>query len=1162
MQNRIFILSILVLVIGLVAAGCGGGGGGNPVAPQPAGNSVADLSGVVKLNDVPLANAKVFLYPSGNAYMAGISQLSGVKASLIAQTAFQDGSYSTTTDDAGVYRFKSIPVGEYTLIAAKDQSHQFAQTGVILGQVTQVDAQLTPTGSVSGTVQITNGTVTENVAGAIVYLDGTSYVGITGVDGAFTLTNVPANQSFVLNVISSRGVQASSPTITITPGQTISVGTISLTAPTAQTGTISGQIAISGVTPPNASLSNHMVLLTSANKPPLVNVTDDNGNFSFIISNSGTYRVTPIPENYSSTPQYQDITATIGNTSVLSQTFNLTLDSNPAVYTVRGKLVKVAKAFNEADDGGIPVTLTKNDSSAITYASVTAPDGSFSIHLPPGDYNFAIGGGYKFESAFTANPITISGDYTFSSSINVIPSEGIFYNVSGTVNKIQFVNGDFDQSNVTVFLKSNDPAVMPIYTLSAPNGFFSAKVPQGTYDIRVTGSYELVTVPAAVVVNADYDYGTLSVRPALGNNGIIGGVISPTATINPYKVRLEPVSPSTYSNEVIADSSGNYRFSNVPAGTYKVVVVPSGNGYYAESSTNIVLNAGQIINNENLSAVNLAPDLTSVSLPDLNTLNLAGVRFLGANPSQTKVYVDGNEVARTSGFTLVDTADQADISTLVPGSHKVQIKKLWLRPLTAEIYTLSSPMLSFTKPLAAPTSLIVQEVTNTSVKFSWVNPPFAQQTEVELWQGGTQIGLTDVVSGNFYERQNLIPTTTYEIRIRSKRGSIVSGNTVQTFTTKATANYGISTVKLAGTDSLLTSAPVIFGFAAMNGDKYIAYTAMPSGSYLVYVNRFDSSGNYLGQISPIDTGLAAMPGKNTLGMVAGGGKIYVHYWNGSNVILRAYNADLTPAGGTDTIPVGNVTGASMVFAGNKLFLSGTASPDVQYSSLGYFPAPPDLSSSTVIFNKQTNAGIGEGYLLKCCADESDNALYVAVATGSSQLDSIEIVKFQLDNPAAATSTIALVRSPMPPGVTPNIALRQFKVGAGKFWVRFAVNSSGWTEFYSIVDKFSGYATTSSGGINEFSYRGDYAVDNKGRIWMAQMINYNGVYDNYFVNISPEGTVLKSLKVKDFPDYYPAMSYPFPNPAEFIKIDEVNKSVNMLFKDFDGFLSVYNYPSDF
>lgn len=67
MNRNILAYSLFVLIIGLIAVGCGGGGGGgsaNPVAAPVSTGSVANLSGVVSLENVPLANAKVFLYPS------------------------------------------------------------------------------------------------------------------------------------------------------------------------------------------------------------------------------------------------------------------------------------------------------------------------------------------------------------------------------------------------------------------------------------------------------------------------------------------------------------------------------------------------------------------------------------------------------------------------------------------------------------------------------------------------------------------------------------------------------------------------------------------------------------------------------------------------------------------------------------------------------------------------------------------------------------------------------------------------------------------------------------------------------------------------------------------------------------------------------------------
>ncbi|MFZ5949734.1 MAG: carboxypeptidase regulatory-like domain-containing protein, partial [Candidatus Rifleibacteriota bacterium] len=322
MNRKILGYVFFVLVVGLIAVGCGGGGGGggsavNPVAVPVNTGSVANLTGVVSFENVPLANAKVFLYPSASAYMGGIAQLSSVKANVVAQTLNNDGSYSTFTDGQGRYNFTSIPVGNYTLIAAKDQNHQFAKTNVILGAVTQQDAQLTPTGSVTGVVQIVNNNLTENVSGAIVYLDGTSYVAVSALDGKFTIANVPANQAFTLKVISSRGVPTTSPSVTITPGSTRNAGTILLSAPNVVTSTVSGQISIAGVASPDNRLAGHMVLLTTVNQPPLINLTDNTGAFAFIVKTAGSYRVTPIPEQYDSVPLNQDVNVILGQNVAL-----------------------------------------------------------------------------------------------------------------------------------------------------------------------------------------------------------------------------------------------------------------------------------------------------------------------------------------------------------------------------------------------------------------------------------------------------------------------------------------------------------------------------------------------------------------------------------------------------------------------------------------------------------------------------------------------------------------------------------------------------------------------------------------------------------------------------------------------------------------------------
>lgn len=583
MNRNILAYSFFVFFIGLIAVGCGGGGGGgsaNPVAAPVSTGSVANLSGVVSLENVPLANAKVFLYPSASAYMAGIAQLGSVRTSILEQTLNNDGSYSTYTDALGKYSFTNIPVGNYTLIAARDQNHQFARTNVILGAVTQLDAQLTPTGSVTGRIQILVENITENVSGAIVYLDGTSYVAVSGLDGTFTIANVPANQSFNLKVISSRGIPTTSPAVSITPGSSFNAGTVLLAAPDVVTSTLSGQVEIAGVAAPDAALAGHMVLLTSENQAPLINLTDENGNFAFIVRAGGAYRVTPIPEEYDSVPFYQNINIVLGENAALSQTFVLQADPVGQVhFMVDGSVTKNGKAFDEADEGGVPLTLTET-STGKTYAAITTADGSFNFEVPTGEYELAVGGGYTFETPLAQNPFPVAAPLTVP-AFNIVPTKNVIM-VQGSIFKNSKILGETDEAGVALMLTSIDAVTYP--SVTDADGNFTFFVPAGDYNLSIGGAYQFVnhpfagsplTVPvnaaqqailaAAIEVTPLYvEQQIVSVRGYVqdaGTNTIAGVNLTLTDTLDPARVFT-----------AISNAAGDFSFEVRP-GNYELNVV-------------------------------------------------------------------------------------------------------------------------------------------------------------------------------------------------------------------------------------------------------------------------------------------------------------------------------------------------------------------------------------------------------------------------------------------------------------------------------------------------------------------------------------------------------------------------------------------------------------
>lgn len=1143
MNKRYFVFSIFVLLIGLIAVGCGGGGGGsNPVAVSSTSAAVADLSGVVKLANVPLANAKVFLYPSSSAYMAGISQLSSVRASAVAQAMGSDGSYSTTTDNLGQYSFKNVPVGEYTLIAAKDQTHQFAQTGVILGAVTQLDAQLTPTGAVSGVVQIGS----ENVAGAIVYLDGTSYVAVTGVNGAFNIANVPANQSFSLKVVSSRGVPSTSPTVTITPGQTVSAGTITLAAPTIQTATITGQITISGVTAPDPALANHMVILTSNNIAPLMNFTDNNGNFSFLVNKAGAYKVSPVPDDFSANPNFQDVTVALGSTVALSQPFVMTAETMSVDNTVRGFVIKVAKAFNEADEAGVALTLT--DGSGVNVSTISAPNGAFSFQVASGTYNLSVGGAYAFETPFTGNPISVVAEVTLPTPLNVVPTNGVYFNVTGVLSKVRMIAGEINNGDVTVFLKSTDPTIQPLVTVTDPGGNFAFKAKAGQYSLQVGGLYVFDSAPPPINLSADYS-GSFGIIPNTLFGGSISGIISPATNPDAYEVKLEPVAPATYIDVITAaPNTGEYLFKNVPAGDYNIVVLPAKNGFYGVFGP-ITVFPGQQQTNVNFATTAVRPLITATTFPDTNTIELTGQRFLSLPvvPANTRVLVDGNVVQRSSGFTLLDATDRADLSNIIPGDHQVVLRKTWTRPLAGTIFTLSSPAFPFFKALGQPTSPSF-EVTDTSISLNWKNAIYSQQTEVEFWQGGSQIGATNIVSGNTYEQQGFLPNTTYQVILRNRRGTILSQNLTFNVTTRSSVNYGIQTVQLAGSNSLVGGQLQFFGFEVVNGSYYLAH--FNTSTYDIEVRGFAANGTSLGAPALIAAASDAGGGTKWVSMTSSLNRLYFQYIDDNGFARLNSMATTLVSSISRDLPTSNGYAESqLLYANNRLYSLGSYDFSGVHTDLYEFVTPDsDLVSAGAINTIVSDyapptalSGIGSVYRSALLTSDS-NGLYMCVASSGTNL---AFHRMPFSNLTASQTMGGLNL----PGAT--TGAKQFSFGAGKIYA--AVDEAAIKKDF-FINPGSGYAESKS----TLSSRHNFAVDNKDRVWMAEAGN-NG---KFFVQLSPDGiNVEKSLKVSDFPRTTGAFPEP-PDPLEIIKRDRSNNSMHFIYVDAAGFLSVYRYDSSY
>ncbi len=596
MGKKIALFAFCVLCITFALIGCGGGGGGgdtgNPVGPVVSG-PVANLSGTVKLSGKPLANVTVDLYKPEKAILAGASGMASLRGSVLAQTKLAEGSYSTKTDSDGRYSFTAIPVGEYTLIAGKGEPYQFARTGVILGSVTEQDAQLTPTGKVFGRLLLSGG---QPVRGAWVYLAGTSYVSISDASGNFTINHVPSGQNFTLDIHSTDGATLQNPanTINIGPAENKSLGDLTLVVPVVpvqQVSAINGQVNVADSSVPASALNALMVIVVSSgDNLPLIAYTDSSGKFSLNVKTVGSYNVSVVGGEFVVAPGVQTVAVSALGTTVTAQPFVLSkptvvLPPTTQFYTYGGTINKRSKAFNEPDNAGVPLTLTSTDAAANVFSAVTSPTGSFTFSVPAGSYNLAVGGGYAFETTF-ANPVAISAPTVLNNIIWVVPTQVFTANfiVSGSLTKVTRVNGETDESNVIVTLTPTTGDAVTFAGATTPTGSFAIRVPAGTYNLAVTGDYKFetaftnpVNVSAAVTVGtgirvipavpapASYVVSGTALKTvfAAGDTGQGGFTISLISTAGPA---------TTYTG--LVDAAGNYSIT-VPAGTYNMSVVSS-----------------------------------------------------------------------------------------------------------------------------------------------------------------------------------------------------------------------------------------------------------------------------------------------------------------------------------------------------------------------------------------------------------------------------------------------------------------------------------------------------------------------------------------------------------------------------------------------------------
>lgn len=184
----------ILLTSALLVTGCGSSSSNNPVGNGSVNSGLVSVSGSVKNSN---GDGTVSFYSPSAIYSNNMNSDSSFRA------AVNNEVYTFNIDENGNYAGQ-VPAGDYYIIAQNsDGSLKYASgrmavqsEAVAEGDTDKVDFDITlvPTISISGTLH----TASELVKDQYVYIENMPFVAITDSTGNFTLTSVPATDTYTI----------------------------------------------------------------------------------------------------------------------------------------------------------------------------------------------------------------------------------------------------------------------------------------------------------------------------------------------------------------------------------------------------------------------------------------------------------------------------------------------------------------------------------------------------------------------------------------------------------------------------------------------------------------------------------------------------------------------------------------------------------------------------------------------------------------------------------------------------------------------------------------------------------------------------------------------------------------------------------------------------
>ncbi len=683
--------ALVLLSCCLLAIGCGGGGGGgggtvttggldSPVGPGTTG----EVRGTIREDGVSAGNVTVMLVRPEAALAQGVAEMAAQRGAIRGDTLYAQGfgEFSTTTAADGSFALTGVPLDtNFNLVAVRDATHQALHANVRAGAAGSVlaatiDVRLTPTGTLSGVLQI-QGNSTNRWGGVAVYLDGTSYMAMTADDGKWTIKNIPVGTYTVKMMMSGYDGNVAQ-TVSVLPGQTVSPTQSMWVAPratTPTTGDIAGTATRIGFAPGDSTQAGTLVYIKDTS---WVTFTDNAGAYRFAGLPAGNYTVMFPSREYDAVSPGSTlaVTVTAGSTTT-APTAQLAPKATGA--TLGGFVGIASKTLllpNDTDNGGIIAQLTGVGGIFVSTSNST---GQFEFRqVPAGNYVLSFP---AVRYRYTGGPIAVTVPTTTPATYNVSPIDApaIESDFVGQIAKQQLLPGDVDQAGVLVQLSRN--GITRLTTSAADGRFRFTNLALGSdYVLSVPDSrYQYgggtVVVPVTLTASTTPTVYTVTPRtpPPAPLPGIFRGGVSKQPPVNGEtdnsNVVVQLVNAS-FTFTTNTNNMGGFGFENIPTGIYQLVFPPglyrlqSAVGPVTVTSTLGPALPPYVLVPIDPTAVGGAPVVMSVTPHNVNDVE----------PNATlQVVFDRNIVAGAGTINIRRQSDDAIVQSLGAASNTVQI---------------------------------------------------------------------------------------------------------------------------------------------------------------------------------------------------------------------------------------------------------------------------------------------------------------------------------------------------------------------------------------------------------------------------------------------------------------------------------------------------------